>query len=78
MRDYLPQVSSKDYGRDETSTKSLLKRHETVELEFESHTGKIKELKEKSDILISQQNCDSEKIKKRQVRSFHFQYLHKF
>lgn len=67
LQDHLLLVSSKDYGRDETSTQSLLKRHEAVELELENHIGKVDELKERSETLISEHNFDSVQIKKRQV-----------
>ena len=68
IREKLPRVSSDDYGRDETSAQSLLRKHETLELELDSYRAKVGELKNTCHALVTAGNFDKEKILRRQVR----------
>ena len=68
IREKLPRVSSEDYGRDETSAQSLLRKHETFELEMESYKAKIKDLRNTCQELVTAKHFDAERIQRRQVR----------
>lgn len=68
IREKLPRVSSDDYGRDETSAQSLLRKHETLELELDSYRAKVSDLKSACHALVTAGNFDKEKILRRQVR----------
>ena len=68
IREKLPRVSSDDYGRDETSVQSLLRKHETLELELDSYKAKVSDLKNMCHALVAAENFDKEKILRRQVR----------
>ena len=67
IREKLPRVSSEDYGRDETSAQSLLRKHETLELELDSYRAKIEDLGNTCQELVTAKNFDSERIQRRQV-----------
>lgn len=67
IREKLPRVSSDDYGRDETSAQSLLRKHETLELELDSYRTKVSDLKNTCHALATSGNFDKEKILRRQV-----------
>ena len=67
IREKLPRVSSEDYGRDETSAQSLLRKHETFDLEMDSYRTKIKDLRKTCQELVSAKHFDAERIQKRQV-----------
>ena len=67
IREKLPRVSSDDYGRDETSAQSLLRKHETFELELDSYRAKVNDLKNTCQALITADSFDKEKIQRRQV-----------
>lgn len=67
VQEKLPFVSNEDYGRDETSAQALLRRHETLELEFERFGKKIDELRSLCNTLVLEENFDAENIKQRQV-----------
>lgn len=67
IREKLPRVSSDDYGRDETSAQSLLRKHETLELELDSYRTKVSDLKKTCHALVTSGNFDQEKILRRQV-----------
>lgn len=67
IREKLPRVSSDDYGRDETSAQSLLRKHETLELELDSYRAKVNDLKNMCHALVMAGNFDKEKIQRRQV-----------
>ena len=68
IREKLPRVSSEDYGRDETSAQSLLRKHETFDLEMDSYWTKIKDLRNTCQELVKAKHFDAERIQKRQVR----------
>lgn len=67
IREKLPRVSSEDYGRDETSAQSLLRKHETLELELESYRAKVEDLRNACEDLVKAENFDAERIQRRQV-----------
>lgn len=67
VQEKLPLVSNEDYGRDETSAKTLLRKHETLQLEFEIFDKRIVELDLQFKHMVEQGNCDSDAIQKRQV-----------
>ena len=67
IREKLPRVSSEDYGRDETSAQSLLRRHETLELELDSYRAKVEDLRNTCQELVTAKNFDSDRIQRRQV-----------
>lgn len=67
IREKLPRVSSDDYGRDETSSQSLLRKHETLELELDSYRAKVNDLRSTCQALVTADNFDKEKIQRRQV-----------
>ena len=67
IREKLPRVSSDDYGRDESSAQSLLRKHETFELELDSYRTKVNDLKSTCQALVTAENFDKEKIRRRQV-----------
>ena len=67
IREKLPRVSSEDYGRDETSAQSLLRKHETLELELDSYRAKVEDLKNACQDLMKAENFDAERIQRRQV-----------
>ena len=67
IREKLPRVSSDDYGRDETTAQSLLRRHETLELELDSYRAKVGDLRNMCQALVTAGNFDAEKIRRRQV-----------
>ena len=67
----LPFVSNEDYGRDETSAQALLRRHETLELEFERYGKKINELRSLCNTLVLEETFDAENVKQRQVVLVH-------
>ncbi|XP_068689103.1 spectrin beta chain-like isoform X1 [Montipora foliosa] len=66
IREKLPRVSSEDYGRDETSAQSLLRKHETFDLEMDSYRTKIKDLRKTCQELVSAKHFDAERIQRRQ------------
>ncbi|KAK2560477.1 Spectrin beta chain [Acropora cervicornis] len=66
IREKLPRVSSEDYGRDETSAQSLLRKHETFDLEMDSYRAKIKDLRNTCQELVKAKHFDAERIQKRQ------------
>lgn len=67
IREKLPRVSSEDYGRDETSAQSLLRKHETLELELDSYRAKVEDLRNTCQDLVKADNFDAERIQRRQV-----------
>lgn len=67
IREKLPRVSSDDYGRDETMAQSLLRKHETLELELDSYRAKVGDLRNTCQVLVTAGNFDAEKIQRRQV-----------
>ena len=67
IREKLPRVSSEDYGRDETSAQSLLRKHETLELELDSYKAKVEDLRNACQDLLKAENFDAERIQRRQV-----------
>lgn len=67
IREKLPRVSSDDYGRDETSAQSLLRKHETLELELDSYRAKVSDLRNTCQALVTAENFDADKIQRRQV-----------
>lgn len=67
IREKLPRVSSDDYGRDEASAQSLLRKHETLELELDSYRAKVSDLKNTCYALVTAGNFDKGKILRRQV-----------
>jgi hypothetical protein len=67
VQEKLPFVSNEDYGRDETSAQTLLRKHETIELDFERFGKRIDELESLCRNLEEAGNYDSENIKQRQV-----------
>ena len=75
IREKLPRVSSDDYGRDETSAQSLLRKHETLELELDSYRAKVSDLKNTCHALVTAGNFDKEKILRRQVRILKLFYV---
>ena len=67
IREKLPRVSSEDFGRDETSAQSLLRKHETLELELDSYRAKVEDLRNACQDLVKAENFDAERIQRRQV-----------
>ena len=67
IREKLPRVSSEDYGRDETSAQSLLRKHETFELELDSYRAKVNDLGDTCQELVTSENFHAERIQRRQV-----------
>lgn len=67
IREKLPRVSSEDYGRDETSAQSLMRKHETFELELDSYRAKVNDLRDTCQELVTSENFDAERIQRRQV-----------
>lgn len=51
MREKMPLVSNEDYGRDETSAKSLLQRHARLEEEVRAYQDDIKHLQELATLM---------------------------
>ena len=68
IREKLPRVSSEDFGRDETSAQSLLRKHETLELELDSYRAKVEDLRNTCQDLVKAENFDAERIQRRQVK----------
>ena len=71
IQEKLPQVSSQDFGRDETTAQSLLRKHDTVSLELESYESKVKDLQARSQAFVTADHFDLEKIQRRQVSRNH-------
>ena len=67
IREKLPRVSSEDFGRDETSAQSLLRKHETLELELDSYRAKVEDLRNACQDLVKAENFDAVRIQRRQV-----------
>ena len=58
MNDKKPTVSLEEYGKDEDTTQSLIKKHEAVALDIETFRTKIQELVTESQRLLSSITID--------------------
>ena len=58
MNDKKPMVSLEEYGKDEDTTQSLIKKHEAVTLDIETFRTKIQELVSESQRLLSSITID--------------------
>ena len=68
MNDKKPMVSLEEYGKDEDTTQSLIKKHEAVVLDIETFKSKIQELAAESQRLLSTITIDEgESIMEKQV-----------
>lgn len=53
MNDKKPMVSLEEYGKDEDTTQSLIKKHEAVALDIDTFRSKVQELVTESQRLLS-------------------------
>ena len=53
MNDKKPMVSLEEYGKDEDTTQSLIKKHEAVALDIDTFRSKVQELVAESQRLLS-------------------------
>lgn len=69
MKDKRPLVTSEEYGKDEDSTLTLIKKHETVMVELDTFGPKISLLVEESSAMVHLNHYESEGIIKKQVQT---------
>ena len=67
MTDKRTLVAQKEYGKDEDSTQSLLKKQEAIEQEIEGYKVKVVELCSEGQELVKRDHFDSQVIAKREV-----------
>ncbi len=68
MEEKHPLLASTDYGKDEDSVVSLLKKLDALDLDLEAFDTNMQKLSSLSSGLIERGHFDSEDIKHRQVK----------